>query len=132
MIKILIKDCRKTNTMPVIYYTGQAEKETGNWCFANDMISLSDIFNIIETQCEYYGKIGILCDCSYSGNWCHEYVKKFQKKFRLNLLLFAASQLNCNAQASAFTLKFALKKQNINIKSCMVVKDLKCVITDPC
>ncbi|XP_019849065.1 PREDICTED: uncharacterized protein LOC109580417 isoform X2 [Amphimedon queenslandica] len=61
-----------------IDYTGHGEKDTGNWCFKDGVISFNDIF---ELYINYFkGKsLSITSDCSYSGNWINECGKRLDE-----------------------------------------------------
>ena len=51
-----------------IYYTGYAEKATGNWCFKDGTITFQDIFALYKKH--LIGKIlALYIDCCYSGQW---------------------------------------------------------------
>lgn len=53
-----------------IYYTGNSQKDTGNWCFSDGIITFQEIFELYKSY--FLGKrLSIICDCSYSGNWVH-------------------------------------------------------------
>ena len=61
--------------LAVIWYTGHGEKNTGNWCFKDGIITFQDIFGLYMDR--FVGKRLVLhCDCSYSGNWIKDCVKK--------------------------------------------------------
>ena len=56
------------NYLVIIWYTGHGEKNTGNWCFKDGVITFQDIFGLYM-DC-FKGKLlNIHFDCSYSGNW---------------------------------------------------------------
>ena len=57
-----------------IFYTGHGEKNTGNWCFKDGVITFQDIFGLYM-DCFRGKKLAINSDCSYSGNWIKDYVK---------------------------------------------------------
>ena len=52
-----------------IYYTGHGEKNTGNWCFKDETVSLQEIIQICN-DCNFEGNLVLYCDCCYIGNWC--------------------------------------------------------------
>ena len=58
----------------MLYYLGNSEKDTGNWCFKDGTISFQEIFNIYRrhpsVKC-----LNIVSDCSYSGQWVRECAK---------------------------------------------------------
>ena len=57
-----------------IYYTGYAEKGTGNWCFKDGTISFREIFDLYKKDLR--GKLLYLySDCCYAGNWVVECAK---------------------------------------------------------
>ena len=57
-----------------IYYTGHGEKDTGNWCFKDGVITFQDIFGLYM-DCFRGKQLTIHSDCSYSGNWIKDCVK---------------------------------------------------------
>ena len=62
------------NYLAGIEYTGHGEKNTGNWCFKDGVITFQDIFGLYMDYCR--GKrLTIHSDCSYSGNWIKDCVK---------------------------------------------------------
>ena len=62
----------------VIYYTGHGEKNTGNWCFKDGVITFNDIFDLYVTH--FKGKsLSILSDCSYSGKWINDCAKRLDE-----------------------------------------------------
>ncbi|XP_019849060.1 PREDICTED: uncharacterized protein LOC109580415 [Amphimedon queenslandica] len=66
----------------ILYYTGHGEKDTGNWCFKDGVISFNDIFELYVNH--FKGKpLTIVSDCSYSGNWINECGKRLDE---LNVL----------------------------------------------
>ena len=58
----------------VIWYTGHGEKNTGNWCFKDGVITFQDIFGLYM-DCFRGKRLTIHSDCSYSGNWIKDSVK---------------------------------------------------------
>ena len=67
------------NIIALIFYTGHGEKDTGNWCFKDGVITFDDIFNIYIKH--FRGKsLQIISDCSYSGNWIKECIKKLDER----------------------------------------------------
>ena len=62
------------NYLAIIWYTGHGEKNTGNWCFKDGVITFQDIFGLYMNH--FRGKqLNIDSDCSYSGNWIKDCVK---------------------------------------------------------
>ena len=62
----------------VIYYTGHGEKDTGNWCFKDGVITFNDIFDLYVNH--FKGKpLTIISDCSYSGNWINDCAKRLDE-----------------------------------------------------
>ncbi|XP_019851729.1 PREDICTED: uncharacterized protein LOC109581770 isoform X2 [Amphimedon queenslandica] len=75
-IKSLFENCKKDEAL--IYYTGHGEKDTGNWCFKDGVISFNDIFELYMMH--FRGKsLQIVSDCSYSGKWIHDCGKKLDE-----------------------------------------------------
>jgi hypothetical protein len=56
----------------VLYYLGNSETNTGNWCFKDGTISFQEIFNIRASSIKV---LNIVSDCSYSGQWVRECAK---------------------------------------------------------
>ena len=56
----------------MLYYLGNSEKGTGNWCFKDGTISFQDIFNRKKSLRKL---LTIVSDCSYSGQWVRECAK---------------------------------------------------------
>ena len=71
-----------------IYYTGHGEKDTGNWCFSDGVVSLNQVLKTIVVST--WGKRGITMysDCCYSGNWA---LKLQKHKKDASVLIKAAS-----------------------------------------
>ena len=62
----------------VIWYTGHGERETGNWCFQDGVISFEDIFILYMKH--FQGKLlNLTCDCSYSSRWAEQCAKKLDE-----------------------------------------------------
>ena len=73
-----------------IYYTGHGEKNTGNWCLSDGVITLRKVLNNIKLK---WGRTGInLClDCCYSGNWILD-LNQYQNEYpKWNIMIEAAS-----------------------------------------
>ena len=76
-MKYLSKDTvldriRKCATKPKhgikIYYSGHGQTGTGNWCFADGVVSLTEVIKAVRSQAgDIY--LYIYADCCYSGNW---------------------------------------------------------------
>ena len=62
------------NYLVIIRYTGNGEKNTGNWCFKDGFITFQDIFGLYM-DCFRGKQLLIHSDCSYSGNWIKDCVK---------------------------------------------------------
>ena len=62
------------NYLVIIWYTGHGEKNTGNWCFKDGVITFQDIFDLYM-DCLRGKRLIIHSDCSYSGNWIKDCVK---------------------------------------------------------
>ena len=73
-----IKSYQKLCSIALIYYTGHGEKDTGNWCFKDGVISFNDIFDLYMMH--FRGKsLQIVSDCSYSGKWIYDCGKKLDE-----------------------------------------------------
>ena len=65
-----IGECAKLDTPWIhIYYTGKGEKHTGNWCFADGVISYNDILDVINSECCRPKNIWIYTSCPYAIYW---------------------------------------------------------------
>ena len=62
------------NYLAIIWYTGNGEKNTGDWCFKDGVITFQDIFGLYM-NCLRGKRLTIDSDCSYSGNWIKDCVK---------------------------------------------------------
>ena len=76
------KNCYNLNVsnhcIVVIWYTGHGEKDTGNWCFKDGVISFQDVFGLYMDHMR--GKrLTIISDCSYSGNWIKQCAEKLDE-----------------------------------------------------
>ena len=62
----------------MLWYTGHGERGTGNWCFKDGVITLDDIFGLYMDH--FRGKrLTVVSDCSYSGKWISDCVKKMDE-----------------------------------------------------
>ena len=62
-----------------IFYTGDSEVGTGNWCFKDGVITFRDIYDIY-IQCFKGKRLPIISDCSYSGSWVKESAKIYDEQ----------------------------------------------------
>ena len=70
----------KITFIAVIYYTGHGEKDTGNWCFKDGVITFNDIFHLYTSYLTNQRKpLHIISDCSYSGNWINDCIKRLDE-----------------------------------------------------
>ena len=54
----------------MIWYTGNAQQKTGDWCFKDGTISFQELFHIYITH--FTGRLlYIVSDCYYSGQWVY-------------------------------------------------------------
>ncbi len=55
----------------MLHYIGPGQRDTGNWCFKNGLISFEEI---MELYTEHFKKrvLMIVSDCTYSGRWVKE------------------------------------------------------------
>ena len=61
-----------------IWYIGNSEKGTGNWCFKDGVITFDDIFGLYMDH--FRGKrLTVINDCSYSGQWVVNCVNKMDE-----------------------------------------------------
>ena len=102
-----------------IYYTGHGEKHTGNWCFADGIISLKEVIDAVESVnsgCTIY----IIADCCYSGDWVVE-LKQYKGKYKRDIYVDAACLPGTVAwdtpNGGMFTLVRIEKKQKKDFKN---------------
>ena len=62
------------NYLAIIFYTGHGEKNTGNWCFIDGVITFEDIYGLYFRWFRRK-RLTINSDCSYSGNWIRDCAK---------------------------------------------------------
>ena len=55
----------------ILFYTGDSQTGTGNWCFKDGFITFQDIYDVYF-QCFRGRRLAIISDCSHSGNWVKE------------------------------------------------------------
>ena len=67
-IRSLFDTCRRKEIKPILYYTGHGESWTGNWCFADGVISIQEIFDMVPRG-TYYPMI--FSDACHSGHWAN-------------------------------------------------------------
>jgi hypothetical protein len=59
---------KNTNEGVLLWYAGHGERDTGNWCFKDGVITFHDIYKLYMELLK--GKrLTIVSDCSYSGQW---------------------------------------------------------------
>merc|ERR1712154_154793 len=116
------RDCKKKGGQQVyIYYTGHGETNTGNWCFSDGSVSLSDVLKAVIAGYPNVPSIALYCGCCYSGNWCVKLASKYKKVKAnvFNLSIYAASWPGHVAWDSKdggmFTLHRAGKKKEKNL-----------------
>ena len=92
----------------IIYYTGHGEKNTGNWCFKDGVITFNDVFNLYKEHFEAK-QLTIISDCSYSGNWITECANRLDEMGipscghqarKSNILLSIIASCQCNEEAT--------------------------------
>ena len=62
----------------MLSYTGHGERNTGNWCFKDGVITFQDIFGLYM-DCLRRKRLTIVSDCSYSGNWINDCIAKLDE-----------------------------------------------------
>ena len=62
----------------ILWYTGHGEKNTGNWCFKDGVITFENIFGLYM-DCLRTKRLTIVSDCSYSGNWINDCIAKLDE-----------------------------------------------------
>ena len=109
----------------IIWYTGHGEKNTGNWCFKDGVITFQDIFGLYM-DCFKGKRLTIVSDCSYSGNWKRESSKLMDelgipacghhsRDQGILLKLFCTCEHNQEATVMAFTNNVGFNKEKVGI-----------------
>ena len=62
----------------VLWYTGNGERNTGNWCFKDGVITFENIFGLYM-DCLRRKRLTVVSDCSYSGNWINHCIAKLDE-----------------------------------------------------
>ena len=119
----------------IIFYTGNGEKDTGNWCFKDGVITFLEIYGIYMAQ--FQGKrLTINSDCSYSGNWIKDCVKQLDSiripscghhTRSLNILLNVWS--SCDIDQEATALCYVTEAIKYNERKKVVVTDFNAVLS---
>lgn len=96
----------------VIYYTGFGQKDSGNWCFTDGVISVNDVVDTVrKVNKRLY--IDIYADCSYAGNWAED-VKCYEGKDAL-IFIYAATvpgqQAHDSEDGGVYTMFITEKKR---------------------
>ena len=58
----------------MIFFSGQGECGTGNWCFPDGTIGIEDIVGWMLTESMEYPTI--ICEANYSGHWANYCAQK--------------------------------------------------------
>ena len=115
--------------LALIHYTGHGEKNTGNWCFKDGVITFQDIFGLYM-DCFRGKRLTIHSDCSYSGNWIKDCVKTlddlaipscghYTRKERILLRVFCS----CRADEEATVLCYITEANRFDENNKLVVTD---------
>ncbi len=72
-IQKFFERCKQKGQWPMLYYTGHGEVGTGNWCFADGILSLEEVLELLPSG-NYYPHI--FCDTCYSGRWANACANK--------------------------------------------------------
>ncbi len=66
-------------SIAILFYTGDSQNGTGNWCFKDGFITFQDVY---ELYIQFFkGKrLAIISDCSYSGNWIKECAMMYDRE----------------------------------------------------
>ena len=106
----------------VLYYSGHGEKDTGNWCFKNGVITFDDVFDLYTDTMR--GKpLRIVSDCSFAGKWVENAAVKLDelgipscghhtREQEILLKVFASCRKNQKAAMSSYTKKQASINEN--------------------
>ena len=117
-------------SLALIWYTGHGEKNTGNWCFKDGVITFQDIFGLYM-DCFRGKRLTIRSDCSYSGNWIKDCVKTLDdlgipscghhtREQRILLKIFSSCKSNEEATVTTFineAVDVNEKKQSLILKA---------------
>ena len=67
-IKKFFSICKREGCKQILYYTGHGEPGTGNWCFSDGQISITEIEE--EVPDGYHYPL-LISDACYSGRWAN-------------------------------------------------------------
>lgn len=57
----------------VLYFTGNSEAKTGNWCLSDGCVSFNDLVDLVRKhRRNNYLMVYVVSDCNYSGAWVDE------------------------------------------------------------
>ena len=105
-----------------MYYSGHGEKDTGNWCFKDGVITFDDVFGLYMDTMR--GKpLYIVSDCCFAGKWVENAAVKLDelgipscghhtREQEILLKVFASCRKNEKAALSAYTKKLASINEN--------------------
>ena len=72
-IKNFFEYCKTDDFKPVLYYTGHGGSNSGNWCFKDGTIGITEIVKMVPKE----GKMPlIISDTCHSGYWANFCLKK--------------------------------------------------------
>eukprot|EP01084_Bolivina_argentea_P035255 65407_1 len=115
-IKKTAKNTRKNGGI-YLYYTGHGAANTGDWCFADGVVSLKEVIDAVKSS-DPTLDIRIHADCCYSGNWIIK-IAEFKGKYK-NIYIEAASHPGKVAYDTAnggmWTLVFTSKEEKKDFK----------------
>jgi len=86
-----IRKCAERPTRCIrIYYTGHGQTNTGNWCFADGVVTLKEVIGAVRSSQKEPLWIYIYADCCFSGNWAYD-LKEYNEKEK-DIYIRAASR----------------------------------------
>ena len=86
-----IRKCAERPTSVIyIYYTGHGQTDTGNWCFADGVVTLKEVIGAVRSSQKKHLRIYVIADCCYSGNWASD-LKEYEGK-ETGIDIWAASR----------------------------------------
>jgi len=76
-LSTFFRECQEKERIPIVYYTGHGERETGNWVFHDGTLSIKEVNDLLRIY-YYYGSSNLLLisDACFSGHWSNYCLKE--------------------------------------------------------
>ena len=65
--------------LALIWYSGHGQRDTGHWCFKDDVLTFEELLSLYETH--FRGRLlTVVTDCCYSGHWAYQLAEALERK----------------------------------------------------